>query len=178
MSTRGDSNRDPWRAAVVVAAGASLALIALMLSVIAGDGPFPLAPGPLAYFLGFGLPQAVILVGLRKSREPILLGIAGGVAGVMSLLCIAWGFLAFLMAWNFRGDRAADPYWTQGLVAVGLLVAQFVMAVSAYVSLHRSNPAGNAAARMLGGLGVAVMYLVVAFTVLRSLYLSQHILAR
>lgn len=155
---------------VIAAAGISLALIASIVGLSAAHVRVYVGPSPVVYFLAFGLPQAAILVGLRKGPDPITLAVAGGVACVMTLLCAIYSFLGLIMAsWNFGGYRPPDWYWIQWLAGCVLLVVQLFMAWAAVVALCGLTSAGSAVARVLGGVCVAFMYLVVAFAVLRSM---------
>jgi hypothetical protein len=153
---------------VVATAGISLALIALMVGLSAAHVKVYVGPSPAVYFLAFGLPQAVILISLRKDAHPIALAVAGGIACVMTLLCAIYSFLGFVMAsWNFGGYRPPDWYWIQWLAGCVLLVVQLFMGWAAVVALSDLTSLRNAVGRVLGGVCVALVYLVVAFAVLR-----------
>lgn len=152
----------------MVVAGISVALIALILGLNAAHVDAHVGPSTLAYFVAVGLPQAAIILMLRNGPNPVAFAVSAGVACLMTVLCATWSALGYIMAAaNFGGYRPPGWYWNQWFAGCVLLVAQFVMGCFAYASLRRLTSARRAVAQVLGGLCVAFLYSVVAFTVLR-----------
>jgi hypothetical protein len=158
----------PQRLRITLSTGMSVTLIALILGLNATHAEGDVGPSAPAYFVALCLPQAVITLMLRKGPNPSALAVTAGVAFLMTLFSVAWSAVGYIMAAaNFGGYRPPDWYWIQWFAGCVVMVAQFIMGCFAFVSLCRLTSTRRAVAQALGGLVVAFLYAVIAFTVLR-----------
>jgi hypothetical protein len=146
----------------------SVALIAVVLGLNAAHSDRHLFPGALEYFLALSLPQAAIVLMLRKRSDSVAFAVAAGVAFLMTLFSAAWSAVGYIMATaTFGGYRPPNWYWYQWFAGCLVGMVQFATGCFAYASLCRLSSARHAVAQGFGGIVLAFLYSILAFTVLR-----------
>jgi hypothetical protein len=159
---------------VVMACGASLLLICVIIVAFATHSGTNADLDGLGYFVAAGVPHGAVLIGLRRGSRPGVLALAAGVSCMMGFVYAAYGVLGFVMApWNFGGYAAPDWYWVQWSAGCALVLVQIVMVCAAYVPARRLSSTWSAVAGAFVGVCITLLYLVGAATALRLVFQSR-----